>query len=83
MVFSNAHEWAVPLDILFTIASLQLFGHLHSIPGIYVPSGGMCYLVIKVVSVDYYTIGVNMGMTYGQHVHLWSLLFGATVVTFN
>lgn len=65
---------AVPLDV-FTTASVQLLGiYLHCIPNICVPSGGMCYLVIKAVSVDYYILGIITRLSHGECSHVWSPL---------
>lgn len=62
VVFTNAHEWAVPLDIYLQLPPCNLLDTYTAFrASMYQVAECVC-LVIKVVSVDYYTFGVNTVM---------------------
>lgn len=66
-------------DVYLQLPPCNFLGYLHCIPGMYVPSGGMCCLVIKAVSVDYYIIGISVRLSCGQCLHRWGPMLGASV----
>lgn len=68
------------LDVYLQLPPCNFWGYLHCIPGIHVPSGGMCCLVIKAVSVDYYILGITVRLSYDECLHRWSPMLGASVV---